>query len=87
MTIILIIAFVLLLVVAIFTYRYIRQARARAAADRILSGKQTADVEQLNKIITTLMSADSYTQQLAESDYWRVQRLRDMRTEMMSPHP
>lgn len=87
MIITLIIVLILLTVIAIFIFRHIHQARARADADRIINGKQSANVEQLNKIITTLQTADSFLQKIAEGDYWRVHRLRMMRTEMMSPHP
>ncbi len=55
------------------------QAKARTDADRIINGEQTATVEQLNRIVTTLQSTDSYVRQTAGSDYQRVRRLRDIR--------
>lgn len=78
--------FILLLVVVSAATRHIRQTQARAGADRIINGEGPATEEHINKIITRLLCTKNWTQGMTEQDRVLVERLRDMRKEMRTPH-
>jgi len=58
------------------------RAKARAEADRIISGEQQATERQVRKIITRLVAAKSWTRYSTEVDTQRVELLCNMRNEM-----
>ncbi len=61
---------------------HIRRANARASAERIIAGEEQATREQLNKIITRLVAAKSWTRYSARLDTLLVELLCEMRYEM-----
>ncbi|MBA7636894.1 hypothetical protein ES703_44522 [subsurface metagenome] len=75
-----------LLVLAAAVTRYIRQTRVEACADRIIAGDQAATEKQINKCITDILTAKTWFRDITEQDRWRVEQLRDMRKEMVTPH-
>ncbi len=78
---------VLLLVVVSAVSRHTRQVLARTRADRIIAGKEPATEKQLNKCIDRILHTKSLLYGQTESDRMRAERLRDMRKEMVTPHP
>ncbi len=64
----------------------LRYPRARARADRIIAGQQPATEEDINKLITVILSTKNWITDITEADRQRVDRLRDMRKETVTPH-
>ncbi len=62
-----------------------RRPKVRAFADGIITGKQTATEKQINECITWFLSRTNWLHGRTESDRCRVDRLRDMRNEMVTP--
>lgn len=81
----LIFGLILLLVVFGAVTLHAGETQAKAEADRIISGEQPSTEEQLNKIITTLLRAKNFMGRRTEQDRQRIQRLRDIRNEMVTP--
>jgi hypothetical protein len=77
---------VLVLVVTRIVLKDTRKRKARAEADRIITGKQLATEAQINKCITVILSVKSWAVNQTESDRERVKRLRNIREEMVTPH-
>ena len=63
-----------------------RRPKARAFADRIISGDQAATEKQINECITWFLSRTNWLHGRTEADRCRVTRLRKMRDEMVTPH-
>lgn len=74
---------ILFVVVRAFTCPF-RRTRARAGADRIITGEQPTTEEHINKIITSILSSKTWGYNLTEQDHRLVERLRDMRNEMVT---
>lgn len=73
----------LLVVVGAITYA-VHQVRNINKADRIINGEEPATEEQINKIITTLLATKNWVSNLTEADRQRVDRLREIRNEMVT---
>ncbi len=63
------------------------KAMAREEADRIITGKQSATDEQLNKCMARIRQQSYWFRDVTELDNQRINRLRDMRKEMVTPYP
>lgn len=64
---------------------HVRTPKVRASADRIITGKQPATEDQINKHITWLLSRNSWLHGRTEQDLSRIERLRSLRDEMLTP--
>ncbi len=62
------------------------RAKVREQADRIISGKEQATREQINKIISTLSIPTAWPDEYPIENYRRRKRLCEMRNEMVTPH-
>ena len=74
--------FFVVLLLSVLVYFQIRTTlcrQARTRADQIINGKRLASVDELNKIITRLLSTKTWGHDITEADRRRVKLLRDIR--------
>ncbi|MBA7608514.1 hypothetical protein ES703_15691 [subsurface metagenome] len=63
-----------------------RRSKVRTSADRVISGESSATEERINEHITWFLSTTNWLHGRTEQDRCRVERLREMRKEMVTPH-
>ncbi len=73
------------LIVYVSVHKFHR-AMAKAEADRIIDGIQPATEEQISKCITRIRQQSYWFRDVTELDNQRINRLRDIREEMATPH-
>ncbi|MBW8038934.1 MAG: hypothetical protein FVQ85_02925 [Planctomycetes bacterium] len=80
------IVFLVLIVVSGALLSHSRLNQVRSLSDRIIGGEEPANDEQINKIITKLLAAKNWIDDIKEQDRRRVELLRDIRNKMDVSH-